>query len=175
MITFQQVIFYAFASLTVLSALVILFTRNVLYAAFSLIVTFLGVSAVYVFAVADFIAITQVLVYVGGILVLMIFSVMLTNRIAGQAVTTESHNHFSAGLLGMALLGLLLYGILRTNFASLAWIHEAKATGEIVQDSTISLLGVKLMSEFVLPFEVAAILLLIALIGAAYIAQRQLD
>lgn len=172
---FEQLIFYAFAGLTVLSALVILFTRHVLYAAFSLIVTFLGVSAIYVFAGADFIAVAQVLVYVGGILVLMIFGVMLTNKISGQAVTTESHNRFSGGLLGVSMFALLLYGILRANIASLTWINEAQASGEMVEESTIQLLGVKLMSNYILPFEVAAILLLVALIGAAYIAQRQID
>lgn len=173
--TFQQVIFYAFAGLTVLSALVILFTRHVLYAAFSLIITFLGISAMYVFAGADFIAVTQVLVYVGGILVLMIFGVMLTNKISGQAVTTESHNRISGGLVGISMFALLLYGILKANVASLAWINEAQVSGEIINESTIQLLGVKLMSDYILPFEVAAILLLIALIGAAYIAQRLID
>ncbi len=171
----QQIIFYTFAALTVISASVIIFTHNVLYAAFSLIITFLGVAALYVFAGADFIAVTQVLVYVGGILVLMIFSVMLTNKISGQAVTTHSHNRFLGGLIGLVLFVLLMFGILQANYASLFWLEKAQSSGNIIQDSTIQLLGVKLMSDYVLPFEVAAVLLLVALIGAAYIAQRQMD
>lgn len=171
----QHIIFYGFAALTVISALLILFTRNVLYAAFLLIISFLGVAAVYVFAGADFVAVTQVLVYVGGILVLMIFGIMLTNKISGQAVISQSHNRFWGVFIGVALFGLLFYGILKANLASLTWIEEAQASGSVVKGSTIHLLGVKLMSDFILPFEIAAVLLLIALIGAAYIAQRQMD
>lgn len=171
----QKIIFYGFTALTVISALLIIFTRNVLYAAFLLIVSFLGVAAIYVFAGADFIAVTQVLVYVGGILVLMIFGVMITNKISGQAVTTQSHNRFWGALIGTALFGLLFYSIVKANLASLTWIQEAQSSGKVLEDSTIQLLGVKLMSDYILPFEVAAVLLLVALIGAAYLAQRHID
>lgn len=171
----QQVIFYIFAALTALSALLILFTRNVLHAAFLLIICFLGVAAVYVFAGADFVAITQVMVYVGGILVLMIFGVMLTNKISGQAVTTQTYHRFWGGMIGASVFSLLLYGIIKANVSSLQWIAKAQSSGEVVKESTIQLIGIKLMSEYILPFEVAAVLLLIALIGAAYIAQRQID
>lgn len=166
-----QIIFYIFAGITVISALMILFTRNVLYSAFLLIITFLGVSAIYVFAGADFLAITQILVYVGGILVLMIFGVMLTNKISGQAVLTEGQHHFWAALVGLSLFGLLAYSILQVNFASLSWLQQ----GNLIEGSTIKTLGILLMSDYVLPFELAGILLLVALIGAAFIAKRQLD
>ncbi|WPP53388.1 NADH-quinone oxidoreductase subunit J family protein [Catalinimonas niigatensis] len=170
-----QIIFYIFAAMTVISAMMILFTRNVLYAAFLLIVTFLGVAAVYIFAGADFLAITQILVYVGGILILMIFGVMLTNKIAGQAVTTEGQHHFWGTLIGLSLFGLLAYTILQVNFSTLKWIQKAEVEGQIIQDSTIQTIGIQLMTDYVLPFEVSGILLLVALIGAAFIARRQLD
>lgn len=171
----QQIIFYTFATLAVISALGILFTRNVLYAAFLLIITFLCISAVYVFAGADFIAITQVLVYVGGVLVLMIFGVMLTNKLSGKAVTTQGHHQFWGALVGISIFGLLSYMILQVNFGALQWIQAAKAGGQQITGSTVNTLGVQLMSDFVFPFELAGILLLIALIGAAFIAKRQLD
>src|SRR5690606_28039474 len=98
--TFIENLFYFFACITVLSALMVLWTKNVLYAAFSLIITFMGVAAMYVFAGADFIAVAQILIYVGGILVLIIFGVMLTNRLLGQSVNTESHNRFMGYLIG---------------------------------------------------------------------------
>ncbi len=171
----QQIIFYAFAALAVLSALLILFTRNVLYAAFLLIITFLCISAVYVFAGADFIAITQVLVYVGGVLVLMIFGIMLTNKLSGKSVTTQGHYQFWGILIGAGVFSLLGYFILRVNFFALSWIRQAQAGGQQITGSTINTLGIQLMSDFVLPFEVAGVLLLVALIGAAFIAKRQLD
>ncbi|MFP4094301.1 MAG: NADH-quinone oxidoreductase subunit J [Cyclobacteriaceae bacterium] len=173
-LTPETLIFYAFAGLTLLSALMILFTRNVLYAAFSLILTFLGVAALYVFAGADFIAVTQIIVYVGGVLVLMIFGVMLTNKISGKAVVTEGQNHLWAGLISLSFFVLLLLAILQVNFAALGWIQEAKSQ-PVLTSSTVKPLGILLMSDFVLPFEAVAILLLLALIGAAFIAKRQLD
>lgn len=172
--SFIEFVFYFFAGLTIASALFVLITRNVLYAAFSLIITFMGVAAVYIFAGADFVAVSQILVYVGGILVLMIFGVMLTNRIAGQAVTTASHNRFWGLLLGSSLFGLLFYAILSANFNAIAWIQNARESSAIVSASTVKPLGINLMSDYVLPFEVIAILLLIALLGAIFIAKKPL-
>ncbi|MGB3588505.1 MAG: NADH-quinone oxidoreductase subunit J, partial [Tunicatimonas sp.] len=114
--------FYVFAGLVVLSALVVLFTRNILYAAFSLLLTFLGVSAVYVLAGADFLAVMQIMVYVGGVLVLLIFGVMLTNQVAGKSVRTQHHNQFWGLLIGSALFFLLAKAIWQTDMNSLAWI-----------------------------------------------------
>ena len=171
----QQIIFYTFAALAVISALLILFTRNVLYAAFLLIISFLCISAVYVFAGADFIAITQILVYVGGVLVLMIFGVMLTNKLSGKAVTTQGHHQFWGALISISIFGILSYTILQVNFGALQWIQRAKTSGQQITGSTVNTLGVQLMSDFVFPFELAGVLLLITLIGAAFIAKRQLD
>jgi len=170
-----HIIFYIFAGFAILSAAMILFTRNVLYAAFLLIISFLGVAAVYIFAGADFLAITQVMVYVGGILVLMIFGVMLTNKISGQAVLTQGQHQFWGAIIGLSLFGLLSFAILQVNFQSLAWIQEAQSTKGLVESSTVKQLGVLLMTDYVLAFELAGILLLLALIGAAFIAKRQLD
>jgi NADH-quinone oxidoreductase subunit J len=149
-----------------------LFSKNVLYAAFLLIITFLSVAAIYVFVHADFIAVTQIMVYVGGILVLMIFGVMLTNKISGQAVTTETHNILSGIFIGLSFFSLLLYMIFLADFSTVQWIQESVREHPVPISSTISLIGVKLMSDFVLPFEITAILLLIALIGAAFIAKK---
>lgn len=169
--SFIQIIFYLFAGITIASALIVLWTKNVLYAAFSLIITFMGVAAMYVFAGADFIAVSQILIYVGGILVLIIFGVMLTNRLSGQSVTTESHNKFSGFLIGLTIFGTLFFAIYQLNFSAIAKGNpDLNSTGE----STIGLIGVKLMSSYMLPFEIIAILLLLTLIGAAFIARRQL-
>lgn len=168
---FIQILFYLFAGLTIASALVVLWTKNVLYAAFSLIITFMGVAALYVFAGADFIAVSQILIYVGGILVLIIFGVMLTNRLSGQSVTTANHNKFTGYAIGWIIFGTLFYTIYQVNFVSIANIHQDLGpTGE----STIGIIGVKLMSSYILPFEIIAVLLLLTLIGAAFIAGKQL-
>lgn len=171
-----QLLFYFFAALVVLSALLVLFTRNVLYAAFSLIFTFLGIAAIYVLAGADFIAITQIIVYIGGIMVLMIFGVMLTNKVGARAVSTRSHHLFWGLLLGIGMLAVLLTVIFRVDYLALDWIRYAmEQESQTEQLSTVQSIGQLMMSRYVLPFELAGLLLLISLIGAAFIAKRQID
>jgi NADH:ubiquinone oxidoreductase subunit 6 (subunit J) len=171
----SHLLFYFFATIVVVSALLVLFTRNVLYAAFMLIFTFLGVAAIYVLAGADFIAITQIIVYIGGILVLMIFGLMLTNKMAGRAVQTASHNLLWGSLAGVGMLFILVLIILSVNFEKLDWIQYASRQGVISHSSTVQPIGKLLMSSYVLPFELAGVLLLIALVGAAFISKRPTD
>ncbi|GAA0894175.1 NADH-quinone oxidoreductase subunit J [Fulvivirga kasyanovii] len=167
-----EVMFYFFCGVAVLSALVVLFSKNILYAAFSLVATFMAVAGIYVIAGAEFVAITQIMVYVGGIVVLLIFGVMLTNKISGKAMITESRNKFSAAVVMTSLSALLIYAIFQMNFTALqgqAWIdnNNYKPTENL---TNINQLGIGLMSDYILPFEIAAVLLLVALIGAATIA-----
>lgn len=164
-----QFLFYAFAALTLGAALVILLTRNLLYAAFSLIFCFLGVAAIYVLSGADFLGVTQIVIYVGGVLILLIFGVMLTNRISAGPVLTGLHNHFLGYLLPFGLLVLLL-GTLG-QLALPDWAIRAEETGGIVQESTVAPIGYQLMTQYVLAFELAGLLLLLALIGAALLAR----
>lgn len=164
------IIFYFFAALTIGSALAVLITKNVLYAAFALLGALLGVAALYVLSGADFIAVTQLMIYVGGILVLLIFGVMLTNRQQESKAITGSINRF-LGITGTACLFVIIYYVLRIiNFAEIPWLQQAKANGQIVRESTITQIGMLLMTDFVLPFEIAGILLLMALLGATFIA-----
>lgn len=170
-----QLLFYLFSTLVVVSALMVLFTRNVLYAAFSLIFTFLGIAAIYVLAGADFIAITQIIVYIGGILVLMIFGVMLTNKVEGKAVSTRSHNLFWGLLTGVGMLAVLLLVIFSVDFQELDWIQHALQQEVPASSSVVQPIGQLMLSAYVLPFELAGLLLLVALIGAAFIAKKLMD
>ncbi|MEE8148128.1 MAG: NADH-quinone oxidoreductase subunit J, partial [Longimicrobiales bacterium] len=84
-----DVVFWVFASVTVLSAAVVVLARSLIYSAFALLFTFFGVAGLYVLLGADFLAATQLLVYVGGILVLLLFGVMLTHRITDLDLRSE--------------------------------------------------------------------------------------
>jgi len=165
----EAVAFYSFSTLAIVAALFILFTRNLIYGAFALFLTFLGVAALYVLAGADFLAVTQIMVYVGGILVLLIFGIMLTQK-AGHEAESSVANRVEAPVtriawgfvVGSGLFVFLGYIILTAQF---------QMTGNIISSkSTIRTIGVELMTSHLLPFEIAAILLLVALIGAAYLA-----
>ena len=161
--------FYSFSILAIASALFILFSRNLIYAAFALFMAFLGVAALYVLAGADFLAVTQIMVYVGGILVLLIFGIMLTQKTNKEAISSTPNRIeipltriIWGFLVGSGAFVFLSYIILSSQF---------KMTGTIISSkSTIQTIGVELMTSHLLPFEIVAILLLVALIGAAYLA-----
>lgn len=159
--------------LTILSASVILWSKNVLYAAFSLLLTFLGIAALYVLMRADFLAVTQILVYVGGILVLLIFGVMLTNQQGNKDngkndVLTSSTNRFMGILVALALFSLLFYTFARANFVAI----QSSLFETVEATASTATIGLELMTNFVFPFEISGILLMATLIGAAYLSSK---
>jgi NADH-quinone oxidoreductase subunit J len=103
-------VFYLIALITVISAGMVAFSRNIIYSAFSLLGTFMGVAGIYVFLGADFVAAVQVLIYVGGILVLILFAVMLTHRITDVEVTNRAAGRIPA----LIIVGVLVYLLIET-------------------------------------------------------------
>nr|WP_295934713.1 NADH-quinone oxidoreductase subunit J [uncultured Dyadobacter sp.] len=165
----EAIIFYIFSALTLAAGLVILFSKNLIYGVFSLFVAFLGVAALYVLAGADFLAVSQIMIYVGGILVLLIFGIMLTQK-SEKSDDSTRHNRVEV-LASRQLWGFLAGAILFGLLAKVISASDFKMAGDvIVSKSTIKTIGVELMTSHLLPFEIAAILLLVALIGAAYLA-----
>ena len=161
---FYDIIFYLFAAITVLSAAFVVTTKNVIYSAFSLLLTLFGVSGIYVLLGADFLAIVQIMVYVGGILILMLFGVMLTNKITSVDIRTGTAHLLPASLGVAVLAGAIVSVMVWTN-----WKSEPAQ----VPITTTKTLGSLLITHYVLIFELLGILLLIALIGAASIARRE--
>ncbi|MET3125378.1 NADH-quinone oxidoreductase subunit J [Arcicella rosea] len=166
-------VYIAFIVLTVISACVVLWSNNVLYAAFSLLLTFFGIAALYVLVGADFIAITQLLVYVGGILVLLLFGVMLTNQNGNKEngkndIIGTNTNRFIGFAVALGLFSLLFYAFAKTNFIDI----QSNLFESIESFSTTQNIGVLLMTDFVLPFEVSGVLLMATLIGAAYLSSK---
>lgn len=163
----MTIVFYVFALLIVSSAIVVVMSRNIMYAAFGLMFTFFGVAGLYVMLNADFVAITQVMVYIGGILILIIFGVILTTNIAGVEIQEGPTGKFRMTIA--SLITLILFVVLLITYLNAEFIVGNVQFGE----STLEILGVSLMTKYLLPFEVAAVLLLIALVGAALIARRK--
>src|SRR6202167_4044276 len=157
-----QVIFYALAALTVGSAMLVAFSRNIVYSTFALLGAFMGVVGIYILLAADFVAMVQLLAYVGGILVLTIFAVMLTAGIADVTVSNRAVGTGSA-LFTVGIAGIvMLYAIARTQW------HQAAAF-----TPTPYAIGNAFLGEYVLPFEVASLVLLAALIGAIVISRHE--
>jgi len=166
-LTLFDIIFYFFALITVVSAAIVAFSKNIVHSAFSLMFTFFGVAGLYVMLNADFIAVTQVLVYVGGILVLILFGVMLTTRVIGVEMKTGTLRVLPASILVAVLVGTLC-GI----FWITDWPVQTGAGAEVPATTSIGI-GKALMTSYLLPFEVASVVLLVAMLGAAMIARRE--
>jgi NAD(P)H-quinone oxidoreductase subunit 6 len=152
-----------FGLLTVASACVVAFSPKLLHAGFALLFTFFGVAGLYVFLGADFLAATQVLVYIGGVLVLLLFGILLTHALPTAEISSRPSRRWQGLVLGLLLLALLLTALWRTEWTLM--------TGPLPA-TTAPGIGKAFMTTWLLPFEVASILLLGALIGALHLARR---
>jgi NADH-quinone oxidoreductase subunit J len=164
--TADQIIFLLCAALILGSALMVVVTRKLIHAALWLVSTLFGVAILYAVLQASFLAVVQVVVYIGAIAILFIFAVMLTRReMLDKGAQTRS-NWWLPALLGILILGGLVFLILGQP----AFGRSASALP--VGLDTLRSLGTALVSPdaYVLPFEVASVLLLAALVGAVYIA-----
>lgn len=164
--TGEQIIFLITAGFTVGSGLMVVTTRNLVHAALWLVSTLFGVAVTYALLNANFIAVVQVVVYIGAIAILFIFAVMLTRRDLRDNTPQMNSNWWAGALLAVVtFLGLafLLQGWSGYSKTASAFPSGFDAVGE---------LGEALISPnaYVLPFEVASVLLLAALVGAVYVA-----
>lgn len=157
--------FYLFAFITLVAACVVVFSKNIVHSAFSLLFAFFGVAGLYVLLMADFLAVTQLVIYVGGILVLVIFGVMLTNKVIDVQIKTGTVQVLPAIVVVGALTATLLIVFSATDWKLIPQPKEIERTGAII--------GEQFLTTYVLPFEIASVVLLVALIGAAMIARRE--
>ena len=158
--------FYLFAVMTVAGAAGCTFSRNIIYSAWWLLFAFMGVAGLYVFLGADFPAVAQVLIYVGGILVLILFAIMLTKQIGEDPKLTNAHLVLPVG----AALGAVTIGTLTYMAVMAPWKLIAEPSYEPVSAG----LGVAFLTDYLLPFEVASVVLLAALIGSVIIARKEI-
>jgi NADH-quinone oxidoreductase subunit J len=155
-------IFYLFSLVAAISALSIIFIKKVYYAALLLIICLIALAGIYIVAFAEFVAVTQILIYAGGILVLIIFGIMLTAKISGKPLVVQHQYQF----VGSGV-GLIFFILLTTQFSNASFFQSSNTSSEY---TSINNIGILLMSEYVLPFEVVGVLLLVALIGAVVVA-----
>ncbi|MAE71970.1 MAG: NADH-quinone oxidoreductase subunit J [Gemmatimonadetes bacterium] len=161
--SFEASIWYLVALLTLGTGAYVVFTRNIVRAAFALVFTFLGVAAMYVFLRADFLAAAQLLIYGGGITVLLLFGVMLTHRHEGMELKLDPLKALPA----VAIAG---------GFFVAIWSAARRADWDLVAPvepvGTSEAIGSAIMTTHLLPFEEISVLLLVVLIGALFVARR---
>ena len=147
------------------SAIWVVVSPNLVHSAVSLLFTLFGIAGLYVFLFADFLAATQVVIYVGGILVLIIFGVMLTNKIDKPVIESVSSNKIIGVLISSFIFTILSIIVIQTKWP----IIENSSPGP----STVELIGKLILGKYLLPFELVSILLLAALVGAALLARKK--
>jgi len=161
-------IFICIALVGVVSAGVVAFSRNMIYSAFALLGVFVGVLGLYVMLSADFVAVVQLVVYIGGVLALILFAVMLTAKIEAANGKKKLMNRAMEpvpALIGVAILGGLLIKAIHSG----VWI---KRITENFQPTTNNIGGM-LLQTYLLPFEIISLLLVLALVGAVLLARRE--
>lgn len=157
------VAFYAFSAVTILAALGVVLKKNIVHSALLLILAFVGVAGIYVLLQADFIAFVQILVYAGAVAILVAFGVMLTRR--GDIRESNLFNKQKwPALFVVAGVFAVIYALLsQTNWGPLAAAGPEDSTG---------IIATLMLTDFVVPFETAAILLTVAMLGAIVIAKE---
>lgn len=160
----KQVIFNIFVLITIIPCFWVALSSNIVHAAFSLLFTFFGIAGLYVMLGADFIGVVQVIIYIGGILVLIIFGVMMTQggRVLPLSVQLPGR------IFGAILSGIILVALCFAAVSS-QWPIELSQSK---LEPTSAAIGNLLLSKYLIPFEVASLLLLVALIGALLIVRR---
>ena len=158
-----EMLFWLIAVLTIASAAMVVLNNQLLYSAIALLFTLFGVAGLYIYLWADFIAGVQLLVYIGGINVLIIFGIMLTNRISSIRLSQTNVQQGVGGVVSFWLLILISMVITKT---------PCYQTTSAEPSSTVREVGTLLMTKYILPFEAISLLLLGALIGAALLSRE---
>jgi NADH:ubiquinone oxidoreductase subunit 6 (subunit J) len=154
-----DLIFVALALLTVVPAVWVVFSPNIVHAGFALLFTLLGAAGLYAYLGADFLAVTQVMVYVGGVLVLVLFTVMMTRVPQHGKPRHGLDRYVPAAVFALAVFGLLYKAI----------------TSPFTAQPTTAEIGTNFMSNYIFPFEYVSLVLLAAMIGAAILIRERHD
>jgi NADH-quinone oxidoreductase subunit J len=166
---FQEVIFWSLAVLSVGAALLVVHVRNMFRAVLLLVVSFLGVAGLFAQMSAEFLAVVQVLIYAGGIAVLVVFAVMLTRDVPEGNRNTPVQP--VAAAVGVVLLGALIYTIVQAQWNLLP--DDLPGPLQVVLADTPAGLGEMLLGDFVLAFEIIGVLLLAAVVGALALVRER--
>ncbi len=166
----MKVVLFLAEVLTVASAVLVTFHPNILYAAVFLLFTFMGVATMFIFAGADFLAGVQVIVYVGGVTILLLFAVMLTHWLYHIKLRDIRHQLvIPIFVVGVGLLPFLFRAL--RHLSKSAQTVPMEKMSEFVASPKTSLIGDALLAQYLLPFEAVTILLLGALVGSVWLAR----
>jgi NADH-quinone oxidoreductase subunit J len=169
-VSIEQVLFYAFGVLTLVSAGLVVFARSPINSAMSLVATFFFLAGLYVLLWAHTVAVLQVLVYAGAIMVLFLFVIMLLNL--GEAAVGGPRLSASRALGGLAALGVFV--VLAVALTRLELVAAPLSGERAATFGTLGSLGMRIYTQWLLPFEATSLLLLVAMVGAVVVAKSRI-
>ena len=164
---FEPLAFWLAAAAVLVPAVFVVFTRDIVRACFWLLGCLAGVAGLYLLLGADFVGFAQILIYVGGIMILMIFGILLTTR---NPILIKDVPVLALRIPAV-LVGAAVFAVLALVIFTAPWFFRAEGIEEAGRTSAP--IGELLMTRYILPFEIVSVLLLVALVGAAYLARRQ--
>ncbi len=159
----QNIAFGIIAAVMLVSAWRVVSTKNVVHAALYLVIVLAGVAAQFLLLGAEFIGVTQVLVYIGAVIVLFLFGIMLTRAKLGEDETVAREHRIMAALVGVLLFGVMAWAV----------VDDYSDTHvDIASPTTTAMVSDSIFSQYLIPFEVVSMVLLAALIGAIVVARK---
>lgn len=184
----QNIFWWFFAIVTILAAIKVVTTDNIVHAALYLVIVLAGVAVQFVFLGSEFAAVTQVLVYIGAIVVLLLFGIMLTRGSLGDDQLVDTERRGMGALVGLLLFGLMAFSLI-DGFEDVVLPEDTRNMVEVTADidtdidddqfirqtrgSDTAAIGDTIFESYIVPFEAVSVLLLAALIGAVVIARKE--
>jgi NADH-quinone oxidoreductase subunit J len=167
-----NIAFGILAAAATLSALRVVTTKNVVHAALYLVIVLSAIGGIFILLLAEFVAAVQILVYVGAIVVLFLFGVMLTRARLGEQSSLDNENRWAAALTALVLGGLLVAVLVDAFEDDKLPELEGVSRAAITAERGTGAVGDAIFSTYLVPFEVVSVLLLAALVGAIVLARR---
>ena len=175
-----QLLFYVMSFITLGSAIFVAASKNLVRSIFMFFITLFALAGLYVLALADFVAITQIVIYVGGILVLILFAFMLSGKETLDAIQKHRNQFISANKISSFILAALFFVallimIFKIDADNLLWVKNSIKLNNVIKPNAVMTdnIGINLMTAYLLPFEIVSILLMMALVGAAHLARKE--
>lgn len=161
----SPLLFYFLAGLILIPAVAVVASENLFHAGLSMIVSFLGIAAIYAALSAPFVAAMQVLVYAGAIAVILLFAFMLTHDIMRPQQTSSRFQQTASAFVCLVLVGFMTRILLGSGWS--------KLTEQPAKGTPLDVLGTSFLTDYLVPFELVSILLLMTLVGAIVIARKE--
>jgi NADH:ubiquinone oxidoreductase subunit 6 (subunit J) len=163
-VTFSGLAFWVLSVMLVGSALAVVLSKNLFHAVLWLALALTGTAGIFLLLNAEFLAAVQLLLYAGGIITVVVFAIVVTERLIGERLSQTSRGVFSGALVAAALLGIIVSTLMQRELPSTPLPQLSDIT---------RLMGEQVLTTFVLPFELLALLMLAAMLGAIYFARPE--